>query len=413
MKHPFSRLIPLLLAALFIAPSTALAAMPAPVQLAFSSTAQTTATSVNTGSGGADTTPFPSNCTAGNLIFYSVVYDGSGGGSQPTVAVTDSQGNTYTKIGSFFNPTNATYSEFGYARNISGGATTVTATFSGSSIASAYFKGIAALEISGLDTAAPFTTAEFAIANTTAAASAGFNTGNTPTLAESNGFMVGVASQIHDTNGPASAGSGFTQFGSAFWNFGTGVDFGMIETQQLTSDAAQAATFTAGSNGLTGIAYTAVFKPASAPAPFAPIALNSGANQINLGTGANTGSGDPLLTAFGKLAQDDTDLNIMVDQLFPNQSVQTPVTGFSITPAQAVTRLILNPAGTLATGTVTLPANPGDDQPFEVMTSQTITAITFTPAAGQTLNSAPTTLPANKSAEWRFIAPLNAWFRVR
>ncbi len=146
-----------------------------------------------------------------------------------------------------------------------------------------------------------------------------------------------------------------------------------------------------------------------ANAPFAPILLNSGANQIILGDGANTRTGDPVLTAFTKLAQDFTSLNTMTGQLFPARSVQTPVTGFSITPAQGVTELLLHPAGTLASGTINMPTNPGDNQPFTVITPQTITAITFTPASGQTLLGAPTTL--SKSASWIYMAPLNTWFR--
>ena len=37
---------------------------------------------------------------------------------------------------------------------------------------------------------------------------------------------------------------------------------------------------------------------------------------------------------------------------------------------------MLNPSGTLVTGTLIMPASPGDQQPFEVITSQTITALT-------------------------------------
>ena len=274
-------------------------ATPAPVQRAFASTSSDANTSVNTASNtdSVDTTPFGSNCTAGNLIFYSVGYDGEGGGGgQPTVAITDSRGNAYTKIASFFDATNDLYSEFGYAKNIAGGATTVTATFSGS-VASSYFKGISALEISGLDTVAPFTIGEDAIANLSIAASTGFSTGNTAALAESNGFMVGVASQLHNLNGPATAGSGFTQFGSAFWNFGGGTEFALLETKTLSSNAAQAATFTSGAAGFSGHAYAAVFKPAG-----------SGGGAALAGAGTDALSAAGVLSTAIKLAGAATSL---------------------------------------------------------------------------------------------------------
>lgn len=170
----------------------------------------------------------------------------------------------------------------------------------------------------------------------------------------------------------------------------------------------------AGGAALAGAAADAISAAGSLllpPSPFAPIPLNSGANQIVLGSGANSGTGDPLLTAFTKDALDDTELNVMLAQLYPNRSVQAPATGFAITPAQGVTQLVLNPAGTLATGALTMPANPGDQQPFEVMTSQAITALTNLPSSGQILNAPLTTLAANSSAKWIWEAPLSTWFR--
>jgi hypothetical protein len=151
-------------------------------------------------------------------------------------------------------------------------------------------------------------------------------------------------------------------------------------------------------------------------APFEPILVDSashagGSTAINMGTGPNTGTGDPVDIAFMKIKQDMADINTMMGQLFPSRSVQTPTTGFAIAAAVGVTKLILNPAGTLAAGTVTLPPNPADQQPFVAATSQTITAFTANTSDGATLNGAPGTLAANTSVRWVFEAALNTWFR--
>src|SRR5665213_117455 len=52
-------------------------------------------------------------------------------------------------------------------------------------------------------------------------------------------------------------------------------------------------------------------------------------------------------------------------------SLQVPITGFSITIATGVNQLILNPAGTLATGTVTMPLIALDGQTVKISTEQT------------------------------------------
>jgi hypothetical protein len=100
---------------------------------------------------------------------------------------------------------------------------------------------------------------------------------------------------------------------------------------------------------------------------------------------------------------------IVID--FSNASLLTPVTGFSIIIGDAVQVVTFNPAGTLASGTLTTPANPADGQPLEVNTTQTITALTFQPSAGQTVNNAPTTLAAGSGFGYYYNAALATWFR--
>jgi hypothetical protein len=93
-------------------------------------------------------------------------------------------------------------------------------------------------------------------------------------------------------------------------------------------------------------------------------------------------------------------------------SLQTPTTGFSITIANYTSTLILNPAGTLASGTITMPASPIDGQIVQVSSSQTVTALTVSPNTGQTLSGAPTTITA--TAGFRYIYNLSGtnWYRI-
>lgn len=85
-----------------------------------------------------------------------------------------------------------------------------------------------------------------------------------------------------------------------------------------------------------------------------------------------------------------------------------PATGFSIA-AGSVGTLILNPAGTLAAGTVTFPASPSDGQTFRISTSQTITALTL---AGATISNAVTTLAAGAVTGYKWVAAASSWFRA-
>jgi hypothetical protein len=98
-------------------------------------------------------------------------------------------------------------------------------------------------------------------------------------------------------------------------------------------------------------------------------------------------------------------------------SYQVPLTGFSITVPAYVWRVFLNPAGTLATGTFTMMANPGDGQRICLSSTQTQTAITINANTGQTistigLGATPTTaLVANTRYCWFYNASLSAWIR--
>jgi len=73
-----------------------------------------------------------------------------------------------------------------------------------------------------------------------------------------------------------------------------------------------------------------------------------------------------------------------------------PLTATSITITQGISKLILNPAGTIATLTVVFPASTllYDGQLLTLVSSQTVTTLTITAGSGTTVNGTNTTLTA-------------------
>lgn len=96
-------------------------------------------------------------------------------------------------------------------------------------------------------------------------------------------------------------------------------------------------------------------------------------------------------------------------------SQQTPLTGFAITVPNATSFLYLTPAGTLATGTVTMEASPvSDGQNFCFQSTQINTAITFTANTGQSFGGIAnlTAYPTpNTRLCWFFNASTATWYR--
>jgi len=90
-----------------------------------------------------------------------------------------------------------------------------------------------------------------------------------------------------------------------------------------------------------------------------------------------------------------------------------PLTGFAITNTTATGLLYLNPAGTLATGTLTMEATPSDGQNFCLLDTQTQTAITIAANTGQSLGGLAnlTALVANTRYCWFYNKPLATWIR--
>lgn len=99
--------------------------------------------------------------------------------------------------------------------------------------------------------------------------------------------------------------------------------------------------------------------------------------------------------------------------------VQTPLTGFNLqipNPPQPQNKLyvLLQPAGTLASGTLVLPAAPQDGTDLYVESTQNITTLTIQASTGQNLINIPGsfTLNAGVSQHITWSAQLNSWFRL-
>lgn len=91
---------------------------------------------------------------------------------------------------------------------------------------------------------------------------------------------------------------------------------------------------------------------------------------------------------------------------------QALTTGFSYTFASGITTLIINPAGTLATGTITMPGSPADGMVITFTTTQEITAITINGNTGQSIGGTQVAqLPANSAMSFVYRQANTTWYR--
>lgn len=85
-----------------------------------------------------------------------------------------------------------------------------------------------------------------------------------------------------------------------------------------------------------------------------------------------------------------------------------PATGNTVVVSAGTTALLLNPAGTLATLTITLPSSPVDGQTLSIGTSQILTSLTVN---GGTIVGTLTTLALGGYAYFVYGATAAKWFR--
>ena len=91
---------------------------------------------------------------------------------------------------------------------------------------------------------------------------------------------------------------------------------------------------------------------------------------------------------------------------------QVLTTGFSYTFASGITTLLAQPAGTLATGTITMPGSPADGMVITFMSTQEVTALTIAGGAGQSIGGSQSTqLPANSAMSFVYRLANTTWYR--
>lgn len=94
-----------------------------------------------------------------------------------------------------------------------------------------------------------------------------------------------------------------------------------------------------------------------------------------------------------------------------------PGSGFNITVPTPVSNdqwMLLQPAGTLATGTITLPLNTGvpDGTSVLITTTQEITSLTLALNGASAIYGGVTSLAAGTATAIRFYQPTNSWYQI-
>lgn len=146
-------------------------------------------------------------------------------------------------------------------------------------------------------------------------------------------------------------------------------------------------------------------------------------NQLSLLTPVSSGDQLPVYSQQNGDARrlPISSLLSFFQQSFSSPTVSTnlyvPGTGFNIavpTPVAEQQWILLQPAGLLATGTVTAPLNTDTPDGTEILitTTQQITAFTFALNGATAAYGAATTLAADDFFRMRFVASTNSWYRI-
>jgi hypothetical protein len=125
-------------------------------------------------------------------------------------------------------------------------------------------------------------------------------------------------------------------------------------------------------------------------------------------------NGDARRTSIGSLLT-------FFEQSFASPTVSVnlyvPGSGFNITVPTPVSQqqwMLLQPAGTLATGTITLPLNTGvpDGTTVLITSTQEITSLTIALNGAAAIYGAVTSLAAGSATEIRYYQPTNSWYAL-
>ena len=95
--------------------------------------------------------------------------------------------------------------------------------------------------------------------------------------------------------------------------------------------------------------------------------------------------------------------------LLQSYDYQAPSTGFSYTFAAGTQVLVMNPAATLATGTITMPASPSDGMTITFSSSQQITALTMS-GNGASIVGAVTSMSPKSGVTYVYRLANTTWY---
>lgn len=90
-----------------------------------------------------------------------------------------------------------------------------------------------------------------------------------------------------------------------------------------------------------------------------------------------------------------------------------PVSGFNYTVTLGTQVVLLDPATTLASGTVTLPAAPSDGMVVTINTTQEITSFTVAANTGQSISASPTLFLQDYSVAYIYKESTTTWYTVQ
>ena len=146
-------------------------------------------------------------------------------------------------------------------------------------------------------------------------------------------------------------------------------------------------------------------------------------NQLSVLSSPNAGDQIPVYSPSNGDARrlSISALLTYFQQVFAAPTVSTtlsvPSTGFNITVPTPVSEqqwMLLQPAGTLATGTITLPLNTGVPDGTEVLitSTQIITALTIALNGASAIFGTVTTLAAGGKVRFRFYQATNSWYAI-
>ena len=94
-----------------------------------------------------------------------------------------------------------------------------------------------------------------------------------------------------------------------------------------------------------------------------------------------------------------------------NYQYVQPTTGFSQVISSGISTLILDPAGTLASGTVTMQSSPTDGQIVRIKTSQAIAALTIAaPGGALVIGAMPFSMAIGQTIDCLYRAANTTWY---